>query len=265
VFTYVESDSMVTDAFGGTIGAQQGVSLCNIRLSLEACEHNVAITQVLAGRYPSTLQADGRVGSVSFVNMFLGESRDILLQLRMPPVSEPVTDYELIRASATFQVQGEAPSATPHAAADTAICAVQRLNPDNFSAAGRVRDVGVDVHVNRLETANAVAAALREADNHNFDAARDILRRNKATVDASPSFNARNTTSVALMEETEDALKRVENRSEYERGGRAMMQECVSANAYQRSTYTKAGRAAKYQTNSSVGMQANAFASKGPF
>jgi hypothetical protein len=27
IFTYVESDSMVTDAFGGTIGAQQGQSL----------------------------------------------------------------------------------------------------------------------------------------------------------------------------------------------------------------------------------------------
>lgn len=253
---------MVTDAFGGTIGAQQGVSLTNIRLSLEACEHNVTVSQVLAGRYPSTLQADGRAATVSFVNMFLGESRDILLQLRLPTVAEPVADYELIRASATFQVQGEAPTDAPHATLDAARCLVQRLRPDSFTPAGRTRDVGVDVHVNRLETAAAVAEALREADNQNFESARAILRRCKDTVGASPSYAAHNTTSAALMEETEDALRRVENRSEYERGGRAMMQECVSSNAYQRSTYTKMGRAAKYQTNSSVGMQDRAFASK---
>lgn len=262
VFTYVESDSMVTDAFGGTIGAQQGVSLCNLKLTLEACEHNVTIAEVLAGRYAHTLQPGGRAGTVSFVNMFLGESRDILLKLKVPAVGEPVGDYELLRASATFQVQGEAASATPHAAQDSAVCVVQRLRPDNFTEAGRARDVEVDVHLNRLQTAAAVAQALREADNRNFDSARAILRANQAAVNLSPSYQSKNTTSVALMEETVDALRRVENQSEYSNGGRAMMQECVSSNAYQRSTYTKMGRAAKFQTSSSAGMQERAYASK---
>jgi hypothetical protein len=116
----------------------------------------------------------------------------------------------------------------------------------------------VDVQINRLECAAAVAEALREADNHNYESAKTILSRCKAAVGASPSWNLRNSTTVSLMQEIEEALQRVQNRSEYERGGRAMMQECVSSNAYQRTTYTKVGKVAKYQTNASVGMQSKA-------
>ena len=46
---------MVSDAFGGTIGAQQGQSLSNITLSLQGCERDVRVSQVLAGRYTHTL------------------------------------------------------------------------------------------------------------------------------------------------------------------------------------------------------------------
>ena len=72
---------MVTDAFGGTIGAQQGQSLSNITLSLQACERDVRITQVLSGRYMHNLDADNCTAQVDFVNMFLGESREVLLRL----------------------------------------------------------------------------------------------------------------------------------------------------------------------------------------
>lgn len=263
VFTYVEADSMVTDAFGGTIGTQQGVSLANIQLSIEACEHSVTISQVLAGRYSSALQGDGRGATVSFVNMFLGESRDILLKLHMPAVASPVDDYELLRASVTFQVQGEPASVEPHSAQQASTCMVQRKKEENFTEAGRVRDMEVDVQINRLECAAAVEQALREADRNNFESARTILATTRANLIVSPSYNAQHNTVVGLMQETEDALQRVQNRSEYESGGRAMMQEAVSSNTYQRSCYSKAGRAKKFQTSSSSGMQEAACKSKG--
>lgn len=254
---------MVTDAFGGTIGTQQGVSLANIQLSIGACEHSVTISQVLAGRYSSALQGGGRGATVSFVNMFLGESRDILLKLHMPAVASPVDDYELLRASVTFQVQGEPASVEPHSAQQASTCMVQRKKEDNFTEAGRARDMEVDVQINRLECAAAVEQALREADRNNFESARTILATTRANLIVSPSYNAQHNTVVGLMQETEDALQRVQNRSEYESGGRAMMQEAVSSNTYQRSCYSKAGRAKKFQTSSSSGMQEAACKSKG--
>merc|ERR1719487_614182 len=267
VFTYIESDSMVTDAFGGTIGAQQGVSLCGIQLSMTACERNVTITQILAGRYTAVVGPDGRVGNVGFVNMFMGESRDIMLQLKLPEVDEAVPDYELVKASAIFRVQGQrgsAGAAVPHDT-EPSTCTVHRLDPGNFTTAGRARELGVDTQLNRLQTTAAVTQALQEADNHNFESARATLQRCRTAVQASPSYIHRVPTVVALLEEVDDALRSVENRSEYERGGRAMMAECVSANAYQRSTYTKTGRTPTYQTISSAGMQQKAKASKGSY
>jgi hypothetical protein len=80
-FTYIESD-----AFGGTIGTIQGVSLSNINLNVQISERNVVIKQIIAGRYITSKSVDSRSGTISFVNMYMGESRDVLLLLSLPAV-----------------------------------------------------------------------------------------------------------------------------------------------------------------------------------
>ena len=263
MFTYIESDNMVSDAFGGTIGAQQGQSLSNITLTLEGCERDVRITQVLAGRYSHTLLADGRAASVSFVNMFLGETREVLVKLSVPAVTEAVADYELVRATATFRVQGEPSTAPLHQAAQPAVCVVQRLPSDQLDPSLE-RDMEVDVQLNRLQVTAAVDSALKDADNGNLEAARATLTAARVALTISVSHRHKNPTVMALLQEVDDALNRVRSRSEYQSGGRAMMQECVSANAYQRSTYSKAGRMPKFQTSSSSAMQYQASAPAAP-
>eukprot|EP01032_Pedospumella_encystans_P011085 gene11085-12918_t len=263
VFTYVESDNMVTDAFGGTIGAQQGQSLSNITLSLQACERDVRITQVLSGRYPHALLADGRAASVSFVNMFLGESREVLVKLSVPAVTDTVLDYELVRTTATFRVQGETAAVPLREAQLPATCVVQRLSADRLNPA-LTRDMEVDVQLNRLQVTAAVDSALKDADAGRMDAARATLTSARIVLLASVSHQAKHLTALSLLQEVDDALSRVQSRAEYDRGGRAMMQECVSSNAYQRSTYNKAGRIAKFQTSHSASMQQQASSSSHP-
>mmetsp|Transcript_25456 Transcript_25456/g.42469 ORF Transcript_25456/g.42469 Transcript_25456/m.42469 type:complete len:497 (-) Transcript_25456:151-1641(-) len=260
-FTYIESDDMVTDAFGGTIGIQQGVSLSNITLSMQACEKDVKITQVYAGKYTTVLPADGRSSAVNFVNMYMGESRDVLLKVKVPAVSEAVEDYELLSAAATFQVQGQSDS-TVHYASTSSTCAIQRLPSDRVNPA-LVRDLEVDVQLNRIDCTNTVNEAMRQADASNFGTARDVLTATKQRVENSESYKAKHPVVVGMMQEIDDALMRVRSRREYDHGGRAMMTECVSSNAYQRSTYTKGGRVAKYQTSSSSVNQARGAMSKG--
>jgi len=247
VFTYVESDNMVTDAFGGTIGAQQGQSLSNITLSLQACERDVRITQVLSGRYMHNLDADNRTAQVSFVNLFLGESREVLLRLKIPAVAwykqrSKGLRYELIRATATFRVQGETAAVPLREAQLPATCLVQRLSADRLNPAlTRDVEVDVDVQLNRFYATAAVGSALKDADAGRMDAARATLTSARILLLASVSHQAKHLTALSLLQEVDDALSRVQSRAEYDRGGRAMMQECVSSNAYQRSVYNKAG------------------------
>jgi hypothetical protein len=254
---------MAPDAFGGTIGTQQGVSLCNLTLRLEGCERGVVIPQLYAGRYVHSLEPDGRAGTVSFVNMFLGESRDVVVKLDVPAVTEAVEDYELIRATTTFRVQGES-NAGPAAetlSSNSAVCVIQRVPTEHIDPT-RSRNEQVDVQINRIDGTAAVAEALQQADNANFGAARDLLTAAKTRLGASVSYRNGQVASVALLQELDDALLRVQSRSEYERGGRAMMTECVSNNVYQRSHYSKAGKTPVYQTAQSSACQQQAFASK---
>jgi len=253
---------MVTDAFGGTIGAQQGQSLSNITLSIQACAPNVRITQVLAGRYMHTLDADNRSTRISFMNLFLGESREVMLRLKVPAVAwykqrSKGLAYELVRATATFRVQGETSAVPLREAQLPATCVVQRLSADRLNPA-LTRDMEVDVQLNRLQVTAAVDSALKDADAGRMDAARATLTSARIVLLASVSHQAKHLTALSLLQEVDDALSRVQSRSEYDRGGRAMMQECVSNNAYQRSVYNKAGHISVYQTSYSASMQQQA-------
>lgn len=265
-FTYIESDDMVVDAFGGTIGTQQGRSLSNITLQMQCpAETDVSIAQLQAGRYTNILQPDGRAGRVSFLNMYMGETRDILLQMRVPAVANAVADYPLVTASASYSLNDGSDSATAATFNVQPVqCCVARVPADALDP-NMVRNLDVDVSLNRVLCTAAVAEALRNADAGNFGIAKEVIAAAKAKLAASVSYRNNNSTVTGLMQELDDALLRVRSRGEYEHGGRAMMTEAMATNTYQRSCYTKSGRAAKYQTSSSSAMQERGFRSKGGF
>jgi hypothetical protein len=273
-FTYIEGDDMVADAFGGTIGIQQGASLSNICVSMCAVEREVSIVQVAAGKY--TTMTEKRQATVSFVNMYMGESRDVLLKLSIP-ASDVVVDYELIVASATFQVQGADTSGQSGQTSgtsgtsgqhqthqtDAATCLVQRLHADSLGLNPLTRDTEVDVQLSRHDCNSSVAEALSKADQGDLESAQTILGACKGRLQVSNAYMAGHSVVVGMMQELDDALVRVQSRRQYDYGGRAMMQEALSSNTYQRSTYTKAGRCGKYQTAGSSGTQERFGAYKG--
>lgn len=266
-FTYVEGDDMVVDAFGGTIGTQQGRSLSNITLRLQCGEPEVSIVQVQAGRYPNTLLPDRRAGTVSFLNMYMGEARDILVQMRVPAVEGGVAEYPLLTASASYALSdgsGSAASAAAVIEVEAVPCSVARVPADALDP-NMVRALDVDVSLNRVLCTAAVAEALRNADAGNFGIAKEVIAAAKEKLAASVSFRSGNSTVTGLMQELEDALLRVRSRGDYEYGGRAMMAEAFTTNTYQRSCYTKAGRVKKYQTNYSSSMQECSANSKGGY
>lgn len=271
-FTYIESDDMVVDAFGGTIGTQQMQALSNINLTIEACEHDVRILATQAGRYTTTVASDGRRSTVQFRNMYMGETREILLKLSVPAVASAMEDYALIMPSVTYQAQEDGATLSRSGAA----CIIQRLSQEQLTSAATSRNIQIDLSLNRILCTESVASAVRDADSGNFGAAKMTIATAKAKLQSSISYQqlvvaaGNNTTALgagsallALMQELDDALLRVNSRDDYHRGGKAMMMETVSANSYQRSTYTKCGRAKKYQSSMSSNVQETAMNSKG--
>eukprot|EP01034_Spumella_vulgaris_P026241 gene26241-32785_t len=260
-FTYIESDDMVVDAFGGSIGTQQGAALRNIALTIRAAADRVTIAQTMAGSYASSASADGRSVTVSFANMYEGESRDVILRLELPTLTAPVAEYSLVVASATYNVQstGNADSSVHTSSQST--CVVRRV-ADGALDLNMTRDINVDVQLNRLKATQAINNALAAADAGNFDSAKEILTAALAQVTQSVSHRAAHAVSLGLAGDLTDALSRVRSRGEYHAGGRAMMNETSVTNSNQRSCYTKVGRSNAYQSASSSTMQQQASYSK---
>lgn len=260
-FTYVESDDMVVDAFGGSIGTQQGAALRNISLTISAVAHGVTVAQTMAGSYASVPSADSRSVTVSFANMYEGESRDVMLRLELPTVAVPVPEYSLVTASATYCIQSSGTADSSLHTSSHCTCVVRRAAEDSLDP-HMVRDLNVDVQLNRLKSTQAINSALVAADAGNFDSAKEILTAALAQVTQSVSHRAAHPVTLGLAGDLTDALSRVRSRGEYQAGGRAMMNETSVTNSNQRSCYTKAGRSSAYQSASSSTYQQQASSSK---
>jgi hypothetical protein len=257
LFTYIESDDTVIDAFGGAIGTQQGKALKNITLSIASVSTGVKIKNTRAGSYVVTTNREQNSCQIRFLNLYAGEFRDVLLELEIPAVSSEIVDYPLISASATYSFN----HSSEIVAVDPTTCCVQRI-ADKRVDTTIPRDVNVDVQVNRLLAASATEHALSAADSGDFKKAEAGLKQAISQLKGSVSFAAGNQIVLGLVEDLTEALSKVSNRMEYFRGGRALMQENFASDSAQRSCYSKAGKTPKYQSSISATMQNSAMKTK---
>merc|ERR1711998_712732 len=131
-------------------------------------------------------------------------------------------------------------SSNPPHTSDIVQCKVTRLNSgfDDVSS----KDLSVDAQINKCTSIQATKDALASADMGRFDQATSTIRNALSTIRASSSFATGNNIVLAAVEDLEDALRAVSNRSQYERGGRAEMTEGWSKSSAQRSHYKREGK-----------------------
>jgi hypothetical protein len=153
-------------------------------VAAEAAPHadRVLIKRTQAGSYTAAASADRRSVQVSFANLFVGEQRDVLLELEVPAVRNPSSlsaeglRYPLIDVRASY---ASLDGAVVHAVADTedaaaaaavsegvaaeevARCVVRRLRSEPRTER---RNVDVDAQINRFIASDALKRALELAD-----------------------------------------------------------------------------------------------------
>lgn len=248
-FCYIDTDETVVDAFGGTIGTLQGGSaMTDIVLSLET-SNQVSISQVLAGKYVSIVGGLNRnIATVQFKNLYQGEVREVLLNLSVPAVSEPIEAYQLFSVSAVYTIS----ATSQRLQTEVATLAVKRQPGNHPDLLIVQRDLAVDVQMNRIQTMDAIERAIQAADRNDFASANSIINSALDKVSISPSMAANNRVTGSLLADLREASSKVKSKSEYQnRGGRSAMTEAYTENNYQRSCYTKVGKVSKYQTSSS--------------
>ena len=103
---------------------------------------------------------------------------------------------------------------------------------------------------------------MRRSIGCSLEGAKSLIGDVLSQVRASSSFAAGNSLVMSCVEDLQEALTAVSNRSEYSRGGRAEMSEAYGKGSAQRSCYTKRGKSSWYQSESSVAFQTYALRSK---
>jgi Mg-chelatase subunit ChlD len=260
-FTYVDTPDTVIDAFGGAIGSQQGASIRDVQVQVNR-ENEVKIKEVNSGIYKSEISSDKTRSTTTYRQLYPGEKRTMLLKLHIPAVQRggilglgsamEIAEQIIFNTAITYSNESTMIHKEP------VTCIVSRVN-EGFDDA---KDLIVDSQINRCISTETTLEAMKKADSGNFEAAKTLIRDVLSQIRASSSFAARNPMVLSCVEDLEEALTAVSNRSEYMRGGRAEMSEAYGKGSAQRSCYTKRGKSSYYQSPTSMTLQSSAVSSK---
>jgi len=260
-FTYVDTPDTVIDAFGGAIGSQQGASIRDVQVQVNR-ENKVKIKEVNSGIYKSETSSDKTRSTTTYRQLYPGEKRTMLLKLHIPAVQRggilglgsamEIAEQIIFNTTITYSDENTMIHKEP------VTCIVSRVN-EGFDDA---KDLIVDSQINRCISTETTLEAMKKADSGNFEGAKTLIRDVLSQIRASSSFAARNPMVLSCVEDLEEALTAVSNRSEYMRGGRAEMSEAYGKGSAQRSCYTKRGKSSYYQSPTSMTLQSSAVSSK---
>lgn len=257
MFTFIERSDMVIDAFGGVLGAEQSIFATNIELHIRAL-HGTSITQVESGMYVNQISSDGSSAVIRYKNLMFGEERDILILMNVAASGEINDGQVLFSTFVTYRPLSLSQTA-PSLEAQGGDCVVKRLNM--LTEAAMVRNIIVDVQINRLILTRATKQSMDFADSGNYAQARSVLQDAINTLSTSSSRGDIKTQ--AFLQELQLALNDVRSETEFRSGGgRSNMSEKAQNYSRQRMCYAKAASPAVYQNDYSSAQQAKASKSK---
>lgn len=279
-FTYIEKSDMVIDAFGGALGAEQSIFATNICLTITAAgpssdndskpsadangnanaNGGVIITAAESGSYRNEVHPSGSSTKVYFNNIMLGEERDVLVSLALPPsTSISRFDQTLLHTSVSYTPVGSREICT-HAGSE---CILSRVPSNELTSASTQRNERVDVQINRMLLVEATKESLKLADRGEYEQATQVVESTMRTIGESSSMANQNMKTKAFVDELGSTLSNVRNRDVYQtKGGRAVLSQQNQDYGMQRQAYAREGFEGVYQNKVSKASQARANTSK---
>lgn len=255
---------MVIDAFGGALGAEQSIFANNLCLTIRsAAGSGTVITNVESGSYRKEVARDGSSVNIFFKNLMLGEERDVLLTLALPPGPD-CEHMDILTTEVSYVPLGVDVNCVEGRLSVAGMgCVVSRV-PSAKLDPTLARNEKVDVEINRMVLTRATEQAMAAADSADFARARQHIQSAMEQVTSSHSMALGNAKSAAFGAELEATLQNVESRDQYTSfGGRAIMSEQAQNYSAQRCCYQKSSRAPNmYQNDASNVSQFKANISK---
>lgn len=241
-FSFIQSESLVQDAFAQCIGGLLSVVVQDVRLEIFRQFEGVELKTIHAGSYRTEICGSGKQGMVELGDLYAEEEKHILVDLAVPSTKDFTTDLLVVRVLYIDPVSRQT--------LETERRGVSVSRPDR---AVPQKNVEVERQRNRVKTALAISQARALADCRRMTEAQQVIRKAKAALQRWSSDKL----CVALQSELTEIESRMENQHTYERSGRAYALSSHSSHFRQRATTRGESMVAftmEYQTPSMVDM-----------
>lgn len=225
-FSFIEAESVIQDAFAQCIGGLLSVVVQELKVEIQS---RLQVKQIKAGSYQSSLDADGRTGSIVVGDLYAEEERDFLVMFKVPVdqscdgqqsilkvtcvYSDPITK-ETVRLGEASEVRIERPEETGELTVS----------------------MEVDRQRNRLYAAEAMAEAKVAAERGDLSTAVSVLEVCSRALSETASARAGDRLCISLCVELKEMQERMANRRVYEASGRAYVLSGLSSHSWQRAT-----------------------------
>ncbi|KAJ0245881.1 Uncharacterized protein HA466_0174980 [Hirschfeldia incana] len=226
-FSFIESETVIQDAFAQCIGGLLSVMVQELCVKVECVHPVLKIGSVKAGSY----RFDSRTGSIEVGDLYAEEERNFLVNLDVPVVSGVSDPMSLLNVRCVYR------DPVTKETVDLSSCSeVKILRPVVMSEGKNVVSVEVDRQRIRLRAAEAISEARVLAERGDLTEAVSVLETCRGVLSETVSGRAGDPLCVSLCAELKETQERMASRQVYETSGRAYVLAGLSSHSWQRAT-----------------------------
>jgi hypothetical protein len=227
VYSYIENEDMIGQAFGEAMGGLSTTSHQNVELSLQLAP-GISLAKAHT-EFPVT-QQDGVV-DIALGDLFAEERKDILLALKLPEASSEGTSSVGVLRARGFCVL------SPPRSEETERLGLQLERQSSSAGAAQDGHPQVIRHRNRHVATQALADARAAAMAGDLPGARKLLQTASEILGKSSLAVAGDALTLGLLTDLKDLLKDLEDKATYHTVGSKKMASMHSSHARQRASW----------------------------
>lgn len=251
-FSFIESETVIQDAFAQCIGGLLSVVVQELCVKIECVHHLLRIASVKAGSYRFDNGPNSRTGSIAVGDLYAEEERNFLVNLDIP-ILDGVSDLmSLLKVRCVYRDPVTKETVNLNNSGEVKI-----LRPIVMGDRRPVVSVEVDRQRIRLNAAEAISEARALAERGDLTEAVSVLETCRGVLTESVSGRAGDPLCVTLCAELKETQERMASRQVYESSGRAYVLAGLSSHSWQRATARgdmTDSTTTSYQTQSMVDM-----------
>ncbi|KAJ0266621.1 Uncharacterized protein HA466_0005920 [Hirschfeldia incana] len=245
-FSFIESETVIQDAFAQCIGGLLSVMVQELCVKIECVHPTLKIGSVKAGSY----RFDSRTGSIEVGDLYAEEERNFLVNLDVPVGDGVLDSMSLLKVGCVYRDPLTKENVDLSTSGEVKI-----LRP--VLERSPVVSVEVDRQKIRLRAAEAISEARVLAERGDLTEAVSVLETCRGVLSETVSGRAGDPLCVSLCAELKETQERMASRQVYESSGRAYVLAGLSSHSWQRATARgdmSDSTTVSYQTQSMVDM-----------